>query len=586
MSRLCISLVSGLLLCLGATAQTTSHYVPMKDGTRIAVDVHRPAELPEDGLPALLEMTRYWRGAEDPETGAPRRSLSSLDRYFQSGGYVIVKVDVRGSGASFGTRPVEYGPREVKDLFEVVAWVVEQPWCDGSIGAYGTSYTGTTAELLSASGHPAVKAVVPGWSDFETYTSPIRPYGLLASDFLGEWSRLVGAMDRNDAQVMGGHVRRVDADVDGSLRARAVEEHRRNPPVLETIRAAPFRDDRLAGSEHSYEAISPLHWKEAIERSKVPMLVLVSWMDAGTAEGAIQRFQHFSNPQHLVLMATSHGGFFNASPFRAEPGPRPTVPEQFAMQRDFFDHHLKSAHNGVSEWPKVRYYNLGEEAFKETDVWPPAGTKRRTWYFGNAGRLEREAALEEAGSDRYRVDFGVSTGGGNRWMTQMGRPIFGLEDRTDVDSRMLTYTSPPLEADLQITGTPRVTLHITSDHEDGAFLVYLEVVDLDGRSRYVTEGGLRAIHRKLSAHPVFETEHPYHSFKRADALPLEPGEPAELTFTLWPISVQVKKGQRLRVAIAGADASSFDRIPEEGDPTLEIWRAKSRPSHIDLPIVE
>ena len=150
---------------------------------------------------------------------------------------------------------------------------------------------------------------------------------------------------------------------------------------------------------------------------------------------------------------------------------------------------------------------------------------------------------------------------------------------------MLVYDTPPMDQDLQITGTPVVSLYVDSDHADGALLVYLEDVDPNGVSRYVTEGGLRVIHRTVSTNPHFEQTAPYHSFDRQDAAPLVPGEIAEITFQLWPTSVRIQRGHRLRLAIAGADAETFDRIPETGTPTIAVHRTTAHPSHLNLPVV-
>ena len=158
-----------------AAAETSSYYVETRDGTRLAVDVALPAGRAADAKhPTLIELTRYWRAPENPESGEPLPSLDVWDQAFLSSGYAVVQVDVRGSGASFGTRKVEYGPREVRDGWDIVEWIVGQPWSDGNVGAYGTSYSGTTAEMLTATGHPAIKAVSPGWSDLDTWRSPDR----------------------------------------------------------------------------------------------------------------------------------------------------------------------------------------------------------------------------------------------------------------------------------------------------------------------------------------------------------------------------------------------------------------------------
>ncbi len=587
-----VALVTALLACETARTpagpEVSAHYIAAEDGTRLAADVYLPVDGHDPPYPALLTLTRYRRGLEDPETGERINTLSGLDSHFLAHGYALVKVDARGSGASFGTRPVEYGRQEVLDAYDVVEWVVSRDWSDGMVGAYGTSYTGTTAELLAAVNHPAVKAVIPGWSDFDAYPSPIRPYGLLARGFIETWGDLVGYMDANNVEVMGRGVRRVDEDEDGSMLAAALAEHAANPDVFQAVLATEYRDDVVGGGQ-TWAEIGPIHWEEQIEASAVPMLVLVSWLDAGTADGTLLRFRHFSNAQKVLILASTHGGGYSASPYSvgsAPLPPEPSVDEQMEMRRLFFDHHLRGSDNGVDQWPAMRFYNLGEEAYHDTEVWPPAGTTTTTLYMDSGGRLGGDSEAVAQGSDEYAVDPGVTTGPDNRWMAQMGTPILHLDDRGEMDERMLTYTTEPLASDVQIAGYPVITLKLVSDREDGALFVYLEDVDPEGRSRYVTEGGLRLIHRKTVSNPYFEGDEPYHSFARADAEPMPPGEAVTISFRLWPIAALVRAGHRIRIAIAGADAGMFDPVPADGAATLTVHRGGADGSRIALPVVD
>jgi putative CocE/NonD family hydrolase len=565
-----------------------SSYITTRDGTRLAADLYLPEGVKGGRYPTLLYLTRYRRGLEDPETGKPIPVLSPESRHLLDHGYALVQVDARGSGASFGTRVTEYGRQEVLDGYDVVDWVVSQDWSDGNVGAYGTSYTGTTAELLAAVNHPAVKAVIPGWSDFEFYVSPIRPYGMVSMEFTRLWIEGNRNIDSNNTEALGNSVRRVDEDKDGSLLAAAVAEHSGNTDYLAAVLEGEFRDDDVGGGQ-TWAEIGPLFWKDAIERSGVPMLVLTSWMDAGTADGTLIRFRHFSNSQKVVLLASTHGGRYNASPYTVSDKPLPPQPsefEQWELRRKFFDHYLKGKDNGVEDWPPIRFFNLGEEAFHDSEVWPPHGTKNQTLYMDAGGAMTANVEKIVAGNDTYIVDPEVTTGPDNRWMAQGGNPVLNLDNRGEMDNRMLSYTSEPLPKDLQIAGYPIVTLQLASDHEDGAVFVYLEDVDADGRSRYVTEGGLRLIHRKLVPNPYFETELPYHSFARQDAEAMPPGQVVEVTIQLWPIAALIRAGHRIRIAIAGADADMFDLIPPEGTVTLNVHRGGEKPSRLVLPVVE
>ena len=153
--------------------QFSSHYIEMPDGIKLAADVYLPKGEADEQFPVLVVLERYWRSTIGKKDTSDTPIVYGREKLFIENGYVIVIVDTRGSGASFGTRESEYSPKEVQDAKTVVDWIVAQPWSNGKVGSYGTSYTGTTAELLCATQHPAVKAVIPGWSDIFLNTSPV-----------------------------------------------------------------------------------------------------------------------------------------------------------------------------------------------------------------------------------------------------------------------------------------------------------------------------------------------------------------------------------------------------------------------------
>jgi putative CocE/NonD family hydrolase len=368
------------------------------------------------------------------------------------------------------------------------------------------------------------------------------------------------------------------------LRA-AVAEHAQNSDVHTVARAAEFRDQKT-GSD-TWAETSALHWQKEIEASKATMLVFASWFDSGTAEGALLRFQHFSNPQSLVILASDHGGATQASPFtvsRSVVPAQPSYEEQMELRRLFFDRWLKGADNESARWPKIRYWNLGEEALRSCASWPPPGVERRKLFLTAEGRLAPEPP-GAASEVRHAVDFGVTTGKANRWGTQMGRPVLALDQREEMDARMLVFDTEPFEEELQLAGTPVITLRFAADVSDCTVLAYLEVVDLDGRSRYLTEGGLRMLHRKLDSAPDLPDGLAQHSFESADALPLVPGEPVELTFRMHPISARLEPGHTLRLALAGADAGTLERFPASGAVNWTVTLGGATPSFVELPVL-
>jgi predicted acyl esterase len=112
-------------------------------------------------------------------------------------------------------------------------------------------------------------------------------------------------------------------------------------------------------------------------------------------------------------------------------------------------------------------------------------------------------------------------------------------------------------------------------------IVYLEDVLPDGRVVYLTEGVLRLSARKLAQAPVGAD--PLHSYLSADQAPMIPGRAEQIRIVLSPIAVVVRKGERLRLAIAGADVDNLERIPAAGAETLEVRRTRKSPSFVEIP---
>jgi putative CocE/NonD family hydrolase len=579
-------------------------YVPMRDGVRIALDVWLPEGIgAEDRVPTVMRATRYWRAPDMASDRLEDDGNFSEAELFNGAGYALVLVDARGSGASFGWRPYELSQDEVQDYGEVAEWIVSQPWSNGRVGAYGVSYAGNTAEMLAVSQHPAVKAVAPLYNDFDNFGHLVFPGGVLTVGFLEGWSNAVHQMDSNDVCALEGKtgedcellksrgprgVKPVDADTDGSLLAAAVAEHARNTVPFEAALTYEYRDDPFGegGETDVGYKRSPCAYLPQIEASAAAMLIRVGWQDAGTVNGALGRYNSISNPQQVLIGPWDHGARNQADPFSAPDAP--VEPPREVHDRElleFFDTFLKEDGPGQME-TSISYYTLGSGEWTTTLVWPPAGFETTSWYFGPGGSLGEAAPVSSAGSDDYTIDFEATTGTHNRWYTNGGGGDVIYGDRAEQDVGLLTYTSAPLETDVEVTGHPLVTLNVSSTHTDGAFIVYLEDVAPDGRVTYITEGQLRAVMRRISEEaPLYRKYGPHRSELRADAMPLVPGEVAEIPIELWATSVLFRKGHRIRVAIAGADKDTFLRYPRDGGvPTITVERNRKRPSRIDLPV--
>lgn len=581
-----------------------SLYVTMPDGVKIAVDVWLPANLENtSAIPTLIHATRYWRARQNVAVGYEKDNRFDEAERVNKAGYALVLVDARGSGASFGTRPYEMSVAEAKDYGDIVDWIIAQPWSNQKVGAYGVSYAGNTAEMLAINQHPAVKAIAPLFNDFDNFGHLIFPGGILTVGFLERWGTRVHALDVNDIcgrdEVTGGDcemlkntwlgVKPVDGDLDGRILAQAVAEHAANIHPFKAALLYEFRDDPWGG-EGGVRNVgylrSPAGHLPDIEASGVAMFIRAGWQDAATVNGTLGRYMTIDNPQQVFIGPWDHGASNDADPFHPANTPvAPSSEQQFAEMMSFFDRFLKADGDATID-SSITYYTLGADRWTTTEIWPPAGFDNENWYFSAEGFLTAAEPQDTSGADDYTIDFEATTGRHNRWYTNNGSGDVMYPDRAGQDKKLLTFTSAPFERDVEITGHPIVTLFVRSTHEDGAFLVYLEDVSPVGKVTYITEGQLRGVmRRETDKPPPYKKLGSHRSELRADAMPLVPGEVAELSLELWATSVLIKEGHRLRIAIAGADKDSFLRYPRNGEvPTITVERNRWYPSHVSIPV--
>lgn len=581
-------------------APTRSFYLGMRDGVRLAVSLTLPEGLPPGTrIPTILHLTRYWRNVELRPPFAWFVSRVNPTRYadfFPRHGYATVMVDTRGSGASFGSRLHPWSEPEREDAREIVDWVVAQPWSNGRVGAMGASYAGTTAALLAATGHPAVRAVVVRFVGFDLYDDIAYPGGVFHEYFVQGWSQVNRSLDANQLPsraiaivpwyaplVMRG-VGPVDGDTDRALLRRAVAEHRNNGDLFAAGRELAHRDDVDPVSGAGVEDFSLHRFAEDISRSGVPIFLWGSWLDSASARGVLQQLLTLRNPMLAVIGPWNHVALEDADPYRPADAPvSPSVDAQWWACLRFFDRFLMEGDAPETLGRELHYFTMGAGRWRRTTGWPPAGIEREVLYL-DEGALRRGAPPAEPGTDLHSVDFEATTGTRNRWHPLLTDDDVIYPDLAETGSR-LVYRSEPLTRDMEITGVPVLHVRIASSGPDAALFAYLEDVAPDGRVRYVTEGQLRLIHRALAPHEApYATPAPYRTYRKADARPLSPGRAEVVRLGLLPTSVRIAAGHRLRLSLGGHDRETFARIPPSGEVSLELIRGGPDASRLELPV--
>ena len=573
-----------------AIAPPASCYVPMRDGCALAVDVYLPVGA--GPCPAILILTPYYRrfslkpGATSVEAAPGAARWRDL---FVPRGYALVVVDVRGTGASFGTRDSFRSPTERDDYREIADWVVAQPWSTGSLGATGISYVGAACDFLASTGHTAVKAIAPLFAVWDTYADHYYPGGLLLHRLAEVYDQLMVAMDHDRRDLLQSFAYYAEPALDGpapvdgdngSQRDAAVREHLGNFRMPDFITEFRFREESLPYDPgFSSASFSPYHYATGIPEN-VAVYSISGWMDgAGYANGSLARFLTLPNRnRHLLLGPWDHGARSNVSPWRDGIAP------QFNLQGEllrFFDHYLQGRATGLDAEAPVHVFTMHSETWQSAPTWPVIATHRSLALDANATLSDHA----EPGTDTHKADF--SFGSGQK--TRYGRlAAFAVTDYytdwQDRDAGLLRYTSQPLTHDSELTGHAVLDLWISTDTPDAAIHAFLSEIEPDGTQRYVTEGVLRALHRKESP-PLanYQAAWPFRTYSRADAQPLTPGEPALLRIVLLPTSWTFKAGSRIRLSLSGADSDHYAQVPHGRPPQITVHRG---PSVLKLPMTE
>lgn len=576
-----------------------SVYVAVRDRTRLAVDVYTPdAAQPAGGWPTIIIFTPYYRRfkikGEMPAGGTDAPNSGQFRDFFVPRGYAVVIVDVRGTGASCGSRRAFRAPVERDDYFDVIEWCVDQPWCVGALGSLGISFVGAAADFAASTGHPALKAVFPMFSVWDTYANMFFPGGVFMSELARGYGDLAQAMDLDQrdevrqyayfsASCLDGPAA-VDEDDDGHLLRAAIAEHYANfdfPSLLaqlQTRDAAPVHDPELQMAR-----LSPYHYVQEM-RADLATYSVSGWFDgAGYSDGAATRYRSLRQPRkRLILGPWDHGARTNVSAFRSEQQP------QFQMLAEalrFFDHHIKNVDTGLEDEQPVHYFTMAEEKWKSAADWPPAGFTPKTFY------LDARFALTEqpcSGSTiPVNADLKFHTGKNSRHERLFFIPVAEYySDWNSLRTPLLSFTSSVLPTDCEMTGHAFASIVISSSASDASLFVYIEDVAPDGACLYVTEGCLRASHRKYTAEAPgnYRCVGPHHTHLSSDVSLLQRDEPTRLDFTLLPVSWLFRVGHAIRVSLSLGDRAHYAPIPAGTIPHVKAYLGGEFASRVVLPL--
>ena len=500
--------------------------ISMDDGLVLRADVFRPSD--EGRHPVILSYGPYAKGLSFQEgyksnwarlvKAAPEVLEGSSNNYqcwelvdpekWVPDGYACVRVDSRGAGRSPGVIDI-WSPREARDLYHCIEWAAAQRWSNGKVGLNGISYFATNQWQVAALRPPHLAALCI-WEGFSDYYRELARHGGILSGFIDSW------YERQILRMQHGVGER-------GARSVVTGEPVAGPETLAPEALAKNTTDP-AGEALRRRLVDDYYRERMVDfaRIQAPLLSAANWGGQGLhprgnyegflAAGSKEKWLEVHGDTHFTHFYSNYG---------------------MGLQKRFFGRFLKGAETGWDQQPRVslNIRRPGERfTLRAENEWPLARTQWTKRYLHPDGQLD-SGPHPECGARSY-----------------------------DAMGDGLTFSTPPLREELEITGPVAAKLWLSSETTDADVFLVLRVFDPAGKEvtfigsndprTPVGLGWLRASQRKLDA----ERSRPYRPWHTHDEeQPLTPGTAVELDIEIWPTCIVVPPGYRLALTVRGKD---------------------------------
>ncbi|MFJ4719794.1 CocE/NonD family hydrolase [Streptomyces luteogriseus] len=487
--------------------------IPMSDGVRLSAHIWRPTSSDQEPVPAVLEYIPYRKR----DLTAVRDSIHHP--YLAGHGYACVRVDLRGTGDSEGVLRDEYLEREQADAEEVLAWLAEQPWCDGGTGMMGISWGAFAALQVAARRPPSLKAIaIASFTDDRHADDMHYMGGALLSDNLAEAGTMFAyGTCPPDPAVVGERWREMWHE-----RLENTE-----PWVLEWLRHQ-RRDDywRHASVCEDYTSV------------RCPVLASSGWAD-GYSNAVTRLLGNLDVPRKGLIGPWSH-----KFPHLGEPGPAIGYLQELVR---WWDHWLKGVDNGVMDGPMLQAWMqdsvppstsyeerpgrwVGEPHWPSPHIRPVTHPLSRH----TIGPAQDATATASGAGATMTVRSPLSVGQfAGKWASYNAPPDLPYDQREE-DGGSLVFDSEPLTEPVEILGSPSVELDLSVSEPVALVAARLSDVSPDGAATRVSYGILNLTRRDSTESPE----------------PLEPGRRYRATIPLNGVAQAFPPGHRIRLSLS------------------------------------
>jgi putative CocE/NonD family hydrolase len=538
--------------------------------------------VPDTGCPCpvLLVQTPYRKNG----------SVGEYNGYFPAHGYAEIVADVRGTGSSEGYWD-SFGLDEQQDGAALARYAAKRPFSNGIVGLWGVSY-GAINQLLTVQQPDTdmVKAIFPVVPEGDAYRDVVFAGGNTDTGFIPLWLGLVNGLNMQPAD---------DAQSNPAIALNAESQH-----IVDIAKfAVPAVADATLGSYESqlppqlqnfpdqaydgpyFRTVSPLNH---VERVHVPTFIVGAEYDLfQRSEPLLYRGLNLPSTQKKLV----YGPWYHGNPtsnLSTDDGSTKVVDQQGNVLPSvnnlalaWYDHWLKGKNNGIESFPTVETFQLGRGKWTADTTFPATGTRYQPFYLSGAasgsgaqaildGSLGRSAG--SAGS--AQVPWQPLTGACSRSTAQWTAGIVAVspcqDDNRTSEITGLSFTTDAFKQDFTISGPIMADLWMSSTRPDTTLITTVTDVHPDGTSDRVTAGSIVASMGALTATPcaakVMDCSLyvdgvpvvPWHPYTRDSQAMLTAGTPTELKVEIFPTSLVVQPGHRLRVSITTGD------LPHQG----------------------
>ncbi|MBP2191578.1 CocE/NonD family hydrolase [Nocardia goodfellowii] len=475
-------------------------------------------------------------------------------------GYATVVVDIRGTGSSTGAWEF-HGEREQLDYLETLAWVREQPWCNGDLGLAGISYHAQVALIAAGLRPPGLKAafIEEGSEDI---AREIALAGGVPCPFVLGW-------------ILGVTAGKWIPSVTGLARSGLLGRYLRDRvahPVSWLDRGLHL----FASDDHPDSRLGPT-WQARLarfEQIEVPTFLYSAWHDI-YSRSSTRLYDRLQMPPGEKQVLVDQGYHLSPGSGLGAPGGPPTLAD---LQSAWFDKWLKGIDTNIDHYGPI-VVRRQADGWVRLDEFPEPGSQVCRLYLestssGTASYAGYDGSLSVAAPTGVHTipipaRLAFAPAASNTAVVTLGLsvllgPDFGTDERP-VEIAAVCFTGAPLPADTVLSGPLNLHFQAITTGIDAFWSITVSDVDPDGSAAVLTRGALRSSLRALDPagcrYVDGQLVHAQHPMTADSALPVEPHVPHTLDIDIQSTDALIRAGHRLRVAVRHASFPLHMRTP-------------------------